>query len=415
MAADNDRCGSATRNFREEPMRAPRKEIRISQFMEPISHYTEAVLCGDHLFLAGLGAFDDHGHIVAKGDVVGQTRKICETIQTVLEQAGMAFEDIIYFKVFIIDVEDRPKINPVRQEFHGDSRPGSTLVGVTKLDHPDMLLEVDIVAYKPQNGGPPRQQIRIPDLPEPISHFTDGVLCGDYLWLAGTGAFDKDLNIVGGDDIVAQTRQTMLNLQKVLAVADMGFEDVVKFVVYLEDVNDRPKINPVRQEFFATTRPASTLYEVKKLAIPGMRIEIEAVAYKPSGGAPPRQEIRLPQLNEPISHYTDAVKCGDLLFMAGAASFDSDLNVVGENDIVAQTVKTHENMQLVLEAAGMGFEDMAKVVVLLTEIGDRPTINPVRQRFYGQNRPASTLIQANDLAIPGMLIEIEGIAYKPGA
>ena len=396
-------------------MSSPRKEIRVPHFMEPISHYTDAVLCGGHLFLSGVGAFDENGHIVAKGDVVGQTRKICETIQTVLEHAGMAFKDVVYFKVFMINVEDRPKINPVRQEFHGDSRPGSTLVGVTKLDHPDMLLEVDIVAYKPQNGGSPRKQIRIPGFPDPLSHFTDGVLCGDYLWLAGTGAFDKDYNILGGDDVAAQARHTMLNVQKVLEAADMGFEDVAKFVVYLDDVNDRPKINPVRQEFFATHRPASTLFEVKKLAIPGMLIEIEVVAYKPSGGAPPRQEIRLPQLNEPISHYTDGVKCGDLLFLAGAASFDSNLNIVGENDIVAQTVKTHENMQLVLEAAGMGFEDMAKVIVLMSDIADRPTINPVRRRFYGQSRPASTMIQSNDLAIPGMLIEIEGIAYKPGA
>ena len=415
MAANNDRCGSATRHFREGLMKAPRKEIRIPQFMEPISHYTDAVLCGDHLFLSGVGAFDENGDIAAKGDVVGQTRKICETIQTVLEQAGMAFEDIIYFKVFIINVEDRPKINPVRQEFHGDSRPGSSLVGVTKLDHPDMLLEVDIVAYKPLSGGPPRKQIRIPGFPEPLSHFTDGVLCGDYLWLAGTGAFDEDYNILGGDDVAAQARNTMLNVQKVLRAADMGFEDVAKFVVYLENINDRPKINPVRQEFFGTHRPASTLYEVKNLAIPGMLIEIEVIAYKPSGGAPPRQEIRLPQLNEPISHYTDAVKCGDLLFMAGAGSFDSDLNIVGENDIVAQAVKTHENMQLVLEAAGMGFEDMAKVIILMADIGDRPKINPVRQRFYGKSRPASTMIQSNDLAVPGMLIEIEGVVYKPSA
>jgi 2-iminobutanoate/2-iminopropanoate deaminase len=52
----------------------------------------------------------------------------------------------------------------------------------------------------------------------------------------------------------------------------------VKVTVYLTHVDDRSKINPVRQEFFGETRPASTLVEVAGLAIPGARIEVEAVA-----------------------------------------------------------------------------------------------------------------------------------------
>jgi 2-iminobutanoate/2-iminopropanoate deaminase len=48
--------------------------------------------------------------------------------------------------------------------------------------------------------------------------------------------------------------------------------------IFLTDVDDRPRINPVRQEFFGETRPASTLVEVARLAIPGARIEVEAVA-----------------------------------------------------------------------------------------------------------------------------------------
>jgi 2-iminobutanoate/2-iminopropanoate deaminase len=52
--------------------------------------------------------------------------------------------------------------------------------------------------------------------------------------------------------------------------------------VYLTDVDDRPKINPVRQEVFGDARPASTLVEVSRLAVPGAKVEIEAVALIPS-------------------------------------------------------------------------------------------------------------------------------------
>jgi enamine deaminase RidA (YjgF/YER057c/UK114 family) len=64
----------------------------------------------------------------------------------------------------------------------------------------------------------------------------------------------------------------------VLAAAGCGFADVVKVTIYLTDVDDRPLINPVRQEVFGATRPASTLVEVPRLAVEGAKVEIECVA-----------------------------------------------------------------------------------------------------------------------------------------
>lgn len=71
-------------------------------------------------------------------------------------------------------------------------------------------------------------------------------------------------------------------MREVLVAAGCGFEDVVKVTIFLTDVDDQPKINPVRQEVFGSARPASTLAEVSRLAVPGARIEVEAVALVPS-------------------------------------------------------------------------------------------------------------------------------------
>ena len=123
-----------------------------------------------------------------------------------------------------------------------------------------------------------RQEIRVAGLGEPISHYTDAVRFGDLLFLSGVAPVDENLRVVGGDDVAAQARQVFLNMERLLKAAGAGFSDILKVTVYLTDVADRPKINPIRQEFFGETRPASTLIGVKALALPGMKIEIEAVA-----------------------------------------------------------------------------------------------------------------------------------------
>jgi 2-iminobutanoate/2-iminopropanoate deaminase len=86
---------------------------------------------------------------------------------------------------------------------------------------------------------------------------------------------------VGGADAAAQTRQILSNLALVLDAAGATMADVLKVTVFLTDINDRAAINPVRQEFFGSARPASTLIEVSRLALPEMKVEIEAVVGLP--------------------------------------------------------------------------------------------------------------------------------------
>jgi reactive intermediate/imine deaminase len=123
-----------------------------------------------------------------------------------------------------------------------------------------------------------RQEIRVEGLNPPISHYTDAVRHGDLLFISGIGPLDAAMKVVGGDDVAEQARQVFRNMEQILKAADLGFGNILRVTVYLLDVNDRHLINPVRQEYFGATRPASTLFGVAQLAIPGMKIEIEAVA-----------------------------------------------------------------------------------------------------------------------------------------
>jgi 2-iminobutanoate/2-iminopropanoate deaminase len=127
-----------------------------------------------------------------------------------------------------------------------------------------------------------REEIRAAGQAEPISHYTDAVRAeGPLLFVSGVVPVDGAGRLVGGDDVVAQARQVFSNLGAVLAAGGATFADVVKVTVFLTDVDDRPRINVVRQEAFGEARPASTLVEIAALAIPGARIEVEAVAVVP--------------------------------------------------------------------------------------------------------------------------------------
>ena len=124
-----------------------------------------------------------------------------------------------------------------------------------------------------------RREVTVEGLAAPISHYADAVVAGDTLYISGIVPVDAAGAVVGGDDVVAQARQVFAIMQRVLAAAGARPSDVVKVTVYLLDVDDRPLINPVRQEFFGSARPASTLVEVSRLAVPGARLEIEAIAH----------------------------------------------------------------------------------------------------------------------------------------
>jgi 2-iminobutanoate/2-iminopropanoate deaminase len=126
------------------------------------------------------------------------------------------------------------------------------------------------------------------------------------------------------------------------------------------------------------------------------------------------ERLRLPeQLPEPISHYTDAVVAGGWVWISGMLAVDSSGALVGEGDVVAQAERVHENIKAVLEKAGAGFEDVVKVTVFLRRIEDRAAVNDVRRRFFGESRPASTLVEVSSFVLPAALVEIDAVAWRP--
>jgi 2-iminobutanoate/2-iminopropanoate deaminase len=131
-----------------------------------------------------------------------------------------------------------------------------------------------------------RIEIFVTDLPEPASHYVHVVRAGQLIFVSGCSALDAEGKVVGGPDVVAQTRQVLKNLGKSLEAAGASFADVCKVTVFLRNGADRDRINPVRQEYFGSTRPASTLVEVAGFSRDDILVEIEAFAVVPVATSP---------------------------------------------------------------------------------------------------------------------------------
>ena len=122
------------------------KLIRAKGLMEPISHYTDAVVAGKTIYVSGCGASDENGKLVGRGDIPAQTRKTLDNMKIALAAAGGTLDDVVKVTVYLADVNDRQKVNEVRKEYFKDNKPASTLIEISKFALDGMLIEIEAIA-----------------------------------------------------------------------------------------------------------------------------------------------------------------------------------------------------------------------------------------------------------------------------
>ena len=118
-----------------------------------------------------------------------------------------------------------------------------------------------------------------PQLPRPngYSHVVD-VGPGRTIYVSGQIALNRAGQLVGAGDIKAQTRQVFENLEVALASSGASLDDVVKITVFMTDISQLPGFRDVRDTYFTSAPPASSLVEVKSLVRPDLLVEVEAIA-----------------------------------------------------------------------------------------------------------------------------------------
>ena len=127
-----------------------------------------------------------------------------------------------------------------------------------------------------------------------------------------------------------------------------------------------------------------------------------------------REIISTREAGAPVGVYSQAVKVGNLVWTAGMGALDPKTGeLVHVGDVKGQTVRTLENLQETLKAAGTSLEHAVRVGVFLSDMSDFAEFNDAYKPFFPKDPPARTTVQAGALPVEGLLVEIEVIAAVP--
>ena len=108
--------------------------------------------------------------------------------------------------------------------------------------------------------------------------YSRAVRLGEFVYVSGTTATDKEGNIIGGDNPYLQTIQIIKNIEIALQGVDACMKDVVRTRIFVTDINNWKYVGQAHSEYFKQIRPATTLVEVSRLINPEILVEIEADA-----------------------------------------------------------------------------------------------------------------------------------------
>jgi 2-iminobutanoate/2-iminopropanoate deaminase len=373
-----------------------RKVIYTDRVMEPIAHFSHAVRVGNIIHLGATAGTDAARRLAGATpgliDFAAQTQKMFDNARVVLELLGADLGDVLRVKTYVTDVRDIPLYTAGYDRAFEEARPSHTIVGSAGFPLPQAGLELDLVAAVgasverfPGSGDATQAQGRLhcaagpaPESARDASSFLD--------------AFRRQADSAFGQ------------LKRFLAGGGRSLAETVYLHATLSDARLVEAFRKCFQSCFPESPPACTIV-IASLERPEFMLHLEEVAL--AGGGTP--------IAGDSSTYagpgSPAVLAGDELYVGGQYGVETNGKLA--LGVEAQTLAAWNRVGSLLEAAGMTRDHILRTNNILTDWRSYGGFNA----GYGANvskpyPPRATVL--GSLAMPGALVQIEGIAHRAG-
>ena len=380
--------------------------------------------------VSGQADFDSFGQVPHPADARAQVIAIVGRIRERLERVGAGLSDLTKLVAFHVPEPgcgEREMRDLLARALGPDVLTTLTMVPLPRLASPGLRIAVDAYAMRGAAGWRlARAPIDVPglaSLPEPFCH---GLCCEEFIFTSGQSALGEQGEVLFGGDLPSQNRHALDGVAAILDGLGAGPGDIVKLNTWRA-----PRPSPqayrcaaqARFDFLAAALPAVTGITIPESPGPVPLIRMDAWAMRSNRDGPlPRRSLK------PAQHwdwpsptpYSQGLRCGPWVFVGGQAALDEHGKVIGARSRAAQTELVMRYVAQVLGAAGACFDDVLKLNTYhCHRVGPgvwQDGADP-RSRCFSPPGPALSDVPVDELAWPGMLVEIDAIAAinpRPG-
>ena len=348
---------------------------------EAKSAQSPGVDAGDYVYVSGQGPRGPDGTLPAA--FRAQVRQALDNVESVIKDAGLTMEHVVYTQVYLDDVSKYSEMNDVFAQVFSKTLPARAVLGVAKL--PDGAIQINAVAVRSLEG---RRAVYPPGYKSSDSA-SPGVLTRDRLFVSGMEGADASTGQVPTDP-AAQVDLALDRMKAVVEAAGLDLRHMVFVNPYLTtDVPTRVMNDRYARRFEFGNTPARATIEVSSLP-GGAHIEYTGVAVRDLSQ---RRAVR-PRNMPPSPTASPCVFAGDTLYCSAKSGFiPGPHGGVYASTTAHQVRQTMRNLLDNLEEAGMTFDQVVSTNVYLDDLSDTQKFDEVYVQYFNHALPARTTIE----------------------